>query len=150
MKYKMQMASHTLYSTKDVLPHRFKSILYHCPFQNFLLCFDVNVHLCKLPSESAITTWSSAKSRVSIFVLVDKVMPFVLYSFISLLFHSCKCWIVWVIKMQPCLTPWLCVLLIIDCLSLLLFCFQSKFLLYFLTIKWEYLCIVIFKKTGVF
>jgi len=38
---------------------------------------NVNTVLYKLSTESAIITWSSANGRVSIYVLVDKVMPFV-------------------------------------------------------------------------
>jgi hypothetical protein len=43
----------------------------------FVMLFNVNTPLCKLSVESAIKTLSSAKRKVFIFVLVDKVTPFV-------------------------------------------------------------------------
>jgi len=42
----------------------------------FTLFCNVNSPLCKLSFESAIMTWSSAKSRLFIFVLVHEVVPF--------------------------------------------------------------------------
>ena len=65
---------------------------------------------------------------------------------ILLLFHLRICCTVWAIKgslVRP--NNSLCVLLITECLSLLLFCFQSKIGLHFLIINCEYFCIVIFK-----
>jgi len=43
----------------------------------FAMFCNVNTPLCKLSSELAIMTCSSAKRRVFIFVVVDKVIPFV-------------------------------------------------------------------------
>jgi hypothetical protein len=43
----------------------------------FAMFYNVNSPLCKLRSEFAIMTCSPAKRRVSIFVVVDKVITFV-------------------------------------------------------------------------
>jgi hypothetical protein len=43
----------------------------------FAVFYNVNTPLCKLSSELSVMTCSSAKRRVFIFVIVDKVIPFV-------------------------------------------------------------------------
>jgi hypothetical protein len=107
--------------------------------QNCWLCFVTQI----LPSVNYPLNqllWLDLLQKAVFFILVDKIIPF-----LWIWFHCTIISFMYMLnrigdKGQPYLTLWLSAYSSDNWLSLLLFCFQSKLLLYFLIIRSIFLC----------